>query len=262
MAIEFNPGAAIPSANNITQTLVDAVNTTNSIFNVTIDPNSVTVRAPPTTTAPPTTVTTTASTTTAAPTTTVTTTASTTTAAPTTTVTTTASTTTAAPTTTVTTTASTTTAAPTTTVTTTASTTTAAPTTALPVTFRSVQDTFTNDLLDPSSTAFINRASMIKRQLEPPLSMAFSSFRALNVVSFSNGSIITNALLSFVNTSVPDNTQIANTLIQAASDITGFDIEISSISVNGISSSGVSHKISLVTASCLVLLSWLLSSQQ
>ncbi|GAA6216280.1 cell wall protein DAN4-like isoform X1 [Lates japonicus] len=66
--------------------------------------------------------------------------------------------------------------------------------------------------------------------------------------------------LGFISTLAPNNTQIASVLINA--NVTGFDIEGSSIIVNDTSSSGVSHKISLFTASCLVLLSWLLSSQQ
>ncbi|XP_070786326.1 transcription initiation factor TFIID subunit 12-like [Enoplosus armatus] len=165
-----------------------------------------------------------------------------------------------------------TTVAPTTVAPATAKPTTAKPTTAAAttvalitrsVTFRSLQSTFTSDLLNSSSAAFRNRASMIKTQLEPVYQRAFpSSFKFLKVVSFSNGSVITTMDLSFDSTSVPNNTQIANVLISAASNVTGFDIEGSSVTVNGTTSSGVSHKISLFTASCLVLLSWLLSSQQ
>ncbi|XP_039675558.1 integrator complex subunit 2 homolog [Perca fluviatilis] len=143
------------------------------------------------------------------------------------------------------------------------STTTAAPTTVALTTsslsFRSVKDTFTNDLLNPSSSAFQNRAALIKEQLEPFFQRTYSSsFRSLTVVSFRSGSVINTMDLSFVSTIAPNNTQIGSTLINAASSVSGFDIESSSITVNGISSGGVSHKISLVTASCLVLLSWLL----
>ncbi|GLD53726.1 cell wall protein DAN4-like isoform X1 [Lates japonicus] len=102
---------------------------------------------------------------------------------------------------------------------------------------------------------------MIKGQLEPLYQTEFpSSYRSLNVVAFSGGSVITTMDLDFISTLAPNNTQIASVLINA--NVTGFDIEGSSITVDGISSSGVSHKISLFTASCLVLLSWLLSSQQ
>ncbi|XP_078020531.1 uncharacterized protein LOC144459774 [Epinephelus lanceolatus] len=131
------------------------------------------------------------------------------------------------------------------------------------VTFRSVQGTFTSDLLNPSSAAYMNRAAMIVNQLTPIFQREFgTSFKSLKVVSFSNGSIFNTLDSVFESTSAPSDTQIARVLISAASIVTGFDIETSSITVNGISSSGVSHKISLVVACCLVLLSWLLSSQQ
>ncbi|KAM7366238.1 hypothetical protein PAMP_015692 [Pampus punctatissimus] len=118
------------------------------------------------------------------------------------------------------------------------------------------------DSITVESAAFRQRASMIKGQLEPLYKRTFpSSFRSLNMVSFRNGSVINNMDLRFTGI-FPNNTQIANVLINAASDVTGFDIETSSISVDGAFSSGVRHKISIVTASCLAVLSWLLSSQQ
>ncbi|KAK2814595.1 hypothetical protein Q5P01_000111 [Channa striata] len=160
------------------------------------------------------------------------------------------------------------TAAPTTTVTTTAATsatvapTTAAITTTL-VTFRSRLDKFTNDLNDPSSEPFIKRSANITTQLQPRYQNAFpSSFKDLNVVGYRNGSIYNDLKLAFVGTSVPNNTQIAHVLMNAAPYVTGFDIEAISILVNGIPSSGVTYKISVMTAFFLVLLSWLLSNQQ
>ncbi|AWO97632.1 putative claudin domain-containing protein 1-like, partial [Scophthalmus maximus] len=66
-----------------------------------------------------------------------------------------------------------------------------------------------------------------------------------------SGSIYNNVRLIFQGPSVPSRTEIANVLLNAASSVTNFDIEGSSITVDGISSSGVSQKISLVTASCL-----------
>ncbi|GLD72698.1 gamete and mating-type specific protein A-like isoform X1 [Lates japonicus] len=76
---------------------------------------------------------------------------------------------------------------------------------------------------------------MIKGQLEPLYRIEFpSSFRSLNVVEFSNGSIFNKMDLSFISTSVPNNTQIVSVLINAASNVTGFDIEGSSITVDGI----------------------------
>ncbi|XP_078020351.1 uncharacterized protein LOC117246397 [Epinephelus lanceolatus] len=232
-------------------TLQTAVSDPTNSFNVSINPSSVTLVAGPVATP----------TTTAAPTSAAPTSAAPTTAAPTTAAATTAAPTTAAP----------TTAAPTTAAATTAAPTTAAPTTAAPttvalvtkrLTFRSVQGTFTNDLLNPSSAAYMNRAAMIVNQLTPIFRREFGTgFKSLKVVSFSNGSIINTVDSVFESTSAPNDTQIASALT-SASAVTTFDIETSSITVNGISSSGVSHKISLVTACCLVLLSWLLSSQQ
>ncbi|XP_071315248.1 mucin-1-like [Trachinotus anak] len=238
LGIVFNRATEdLPQNSVVAQTLVEAVNTTTNVFNVTINPSTIQVLASPVSNAATTVAPTTANPTTVAPTS--------------------SNPTTAAP----------TTLNPTTAASTTVATTTVAPTTiALTtrrVTFRSLLNTFTSDLLDTSSAAFRNRASMIKRQLEPLYQREFPfSFNSLDVVEFRNGSIINDMILSFRSTSVPNNTQIASVLISAASTVTGFDIEGSSITVDGITSSGVSHEISLVTASCLVLLSWLLSSQQ
>ncbi|XP_028285575.1 Y' element ATP-dependent helicase YPR204W-like, partial [Parambassis ranga] len=147
--------------------------------------------------------------------------------------------------------------------TTTTATTTTEVVTSRRMSFRSATETFTNDLLNSSSTSFINRASLLKKTLEPFYRNSFSTFRSLNVVSFSSGSIINNMDLNFASSSVPNNTAIGNVLISAASNITAFNIDPTSVSVNGTQvSGGVSHKISLITASCLVLLSWLLTSQQ
>lgn len=49
-----------------------------------------------------------------------------------------------------------------------------------------------------------------------------------------NGSVINDLTLSFDGTSVPHHTQMAKVLIQASSTVSGFDIEGSSISVEGI----------------------------
>ncbi|XP_022616511.1 salivary glue protein Sgs-3-like [Seriola dumerili] len=245
MGVVFNrttPTADLPQNTVVVQTLVEAVNASTNMFNLTINPNTVEVLTSPVVNA-----TTTANSTTAAP----------TTSNPSTVAPTTSNPSTAAP----------TTSNPSTDAPTTSNPSTAAPTTAAlttrRVTFRSLLNTFTSDLLDTSSAAFTNRASMIKGQLEPLYQREFpSSFNSLDVVAFRNGSIINEVILRFRSTSVPNNTQIASVLISAASTVTGFDIEGSSITVDGISSSGVSHKISLITASCLVLFSWLLSSQQ
>ncbi|XP_036002814.1 integumentary mucin C.1 [Fundulus heteroclitus] len=131
------------------------------------------------------------------------------------------------------------------------------------LTFRSAGETFTIDLLNPSSAAFRNRASLLQSNLEPRYKQAFPTLRAFMVTSFSNGSIINNIILQFPSASAPNSTQIAEVLINAASSITAFNIDTGSVFVDGASmSSGVSHKISLITAFSMVLLSWLLSSQQ
>ncbi|XP_054864015.1 uncharacterized protein LOC118470365 [Amphiprion ocellaris] len=129
--------------------------------------------------------------------------------------------------------------------------------------FRSVGETFTTDLLNSSSEAFTRRASLLTSTLTPFYQAEFPSFRSCIVDSFSNGSIINNATLRFASMSVPNNTAIRNVLISAASNVTAFNIDTSSIFVENTEvSGGVSHKMSLATASCLVLLSWLLSCQQ
>ncbi|XP_061565622.1 uncharacterized protein LOC133420071 [Cololabis saira] len=131
------------------------------------------------------------------------------------------------------------------------------------VTFKSLGETFTTDLLDASSTAFKSRAAFIKSTLEPYFEGAFSSFRSLTMISFSNGSIISNMDFRFASASVPDNIQIGNVLIRAAPNITNFNIETRSVTVEGLQwNSGVAHKISLITAVSMVLFSWLMSSQQ
>ncbi|XP_078147749.1 uncharacterized protein LOC144543527 [Centroberyx gerrardi] len=195
------------------------------------------------------------------------TTAAATTAAATTAAATTATATTAATTTAAATTAAATTAAATTPAATTAAATTTTATTTVALTSRRVSfssaETFTSDLLDSSSSAFGTRATLIRTELEPLYRTAFSSFNSLTVVSFRNGSIVNNMDVTFAASSVPNATQIGNILINAASSITAFNIDPNSVSVDGTQvSSGVSHKISLLTASFLVALSWLLSNQQ
>ncbi|XP_041636068.1 uncharacterized threonine-rich GPI-anchored glycoprotein PJ4664.02-like [Cheilinus undulatus] len=162
----------------------------------------------------------------------------------------------------------TTTVAPTTVAPTTAAPTTVAPTTTAVVnrnvTFRSVQSTFTNDLLNSSSTAFQNRTALIKGQIDPLLQSAFpSSFQSSTVVAFRNGSVINEMSIAFTSANAPNASEVGQVFINASSTVTGFDIEQSSVTVDGttITSSGVRTKISLITAFCLVLMSGLLSSQ-
>ncbi|TNN67852.1 hypothetical protein EYF80_021821 [Liparis tanakae] len=233
-----NSTQEIPQAANVSQTLVTAVS--NSTFNVTVVASSITVLE--TTTLNATTTSPVIATTTAAKVTT-----------PAAKVTTTAAS------------AVTTAAKVTTTV---VKVTTPAPTTVAEtvitrlLTFRSQDETFTSDLLDPSSAAFQSRATLIETRLRPSFSRAFSSFRSINVISFREGSIIQTSALTF-SSSAPNSTQIQTALVEAAATITDFNVDTTSIFVDGTQvSSGVSHKISLFTASFLVLMSWILSSQQ
>lgn len=131
------------------------------------------------------------------------------------------------------------------------------------VMFRSLRETFTTDLLDSSSSGFKNRATLIKTQLEPFYQTAFISFHHLTVTRFSNGSIINSMDVAFSSSSVPTTTAIGTVLIKAASNITAFNIDITSLTVNGtIVNSAVSiNKTNLFTASCLVLLSLFMSRQ-
>ncbi|XP_068164346.1 uncharacterized protein [Antennarius striatus] len=138
-------------------------------------------------------------------------------------------------------------------------------TTGIPLSFTSVGETFTTDLMDLTTPASMARAILITTTLEPFYNESFpSSFQSMNVTGFRNGSIINDLLMQFSAGNVPNITDIANVLVNASSNITAFNISVSSITVNGTAisvSSGVSHNISLITASFFVLLSWLLSSQ-
>ncbi|XP_064878063.1 integumentary mucin C.1-like isoform X1 [Oncorhynchus nerka] len=131
------------------------------------------------------------------------------------------------------------------------------------VVFRSSGETFTSDLSNPSSQAFQTRALLIKTQLEPFYRSAFTSFNSLTVTEFSSGSIINTMNLAFRSSSVPNSMEISTVLINAAPKITAFNIDPTSVSVNGtaVTSSGISSKTSLCTAFFLVVLSLLLSSQ-
>ncbi|XP_061664376.1 mucin-2-like [Syngnathoides biaculeatus] len=124
--------------------------------------------------------------------------------------------------------------------------------------FTSVGETFTSDLLNQSSPAFIVRALIIRLTLEPLYTATFSSFKDLTVTSFRNGSIINLLDLRFITGSVPSSNAIASVLINAAANITTFNVDTSSIFVDGtLVSSSASQKTSLIATSGMVLLSWL-----
>ncbi|XP_042073191.1 integumentary mucin C.1, partial [Haplochromis burtoni] len=69
--------------------------------------------------------------------------------------------------------------------------------------------------------------------IEPAYKNSFpSSFVSLAVVSFRQGSVINTIELKFVNSSAPNYTEIRSVLISTASNVTGFDIERASITLN------------------------------
>ncbi|CAI5668786.1 unnamed protein product [Oreochromis niloticus] len=79
----------------------------------------------------------------------------------------------------------------------------------------------------------ILRKSALCLQIEPAYKNTFpSSFVSLAVVSFRQGSVINTIALQFVNSSVPNDTEIKSVLISQASNVTGFDIERASITVS------------------------------
>ncbi|XP_047241157.1 cell wall integrity and stress response component 4-like [Girardinichthys multiradiatus] len=252
VGVEFNqstPAENIPKAEAVQEALVQAVSNPNITLNISFEVGSIQIIRTPETTVAPTLNTTLSQNLTAA-------TINPESSAGSTATTTTATTITSTNTTTTTTTTATTTTTTTTTITT------AEQTVTRRLRFRSAGETFTTDLLTPSSSAFTNRAELLKSTLVPLYKRAFSSFRDLTVISFSNGSIINNMDLRFASASVPTGSKIAEVLVNAASQITSFNIDTTNIFVDGTQvSSGVNHKISLITAFCMVLLSWLLSSQ-
>ncbi|XP_027894676.1 integumentary mucin C.1-like [Xiphophorus couchianus] len=268
VGVEFNkstPAETIPKAEDVQATLKEAVNNPNSTLNVTFDVNSIQIISVPATSAPivlQNTTTTTNETAANITTGVATTTPGTSTASN---ATTTTNGTAANITTGVATTkpgTSTASNATTTAVTTITTKTTTVVQTVRQLTFRSPGETFTTDLLDSTSTAFKNRASLLKSTLEPFYKQSFSSFSDLTVKSFRSGSIINEMELRFVSASAPTGSEIAQVLVKVASNITAFTVDAASIFVDGTQvSSGVSHKISLIMAFCMVLLSRMLSSQ-
>ncbi|XP_077444855.1 uncharacterized protein LOC144065711 [Stigmatopora argus] len=129
------------------------------------------------------------------------------------------------------------------------------------VSFRSLQSTFSNQLFNQSSSAFLFRSTLIRSQLQPLFQMEFPSiFRVLVVIGFRPGSVINDMDLSFVNVA-PNHTAITAVLIEAVPLVSGFDIEQSSITVEGIVSRGVTYNTGLLCTFSMVAFSWMLSSQ-
>ncbi|XP_061096327.1 G8 domain-containing protein DDB_G0286311-like [Conger conger] len=121
------------------------------------------------------------------------------------------------------------------------------------------RETFVADLLNQNSEAFQARSKLTKEQIEPVFRRAFRSFNVLIIQRFREGSIVTTGDL-FFNESLPSNAQIVSTLTNAImnSEIS-FDIDPNSITVTSAMSNGVSHVTSMLTASCLAMVSVLLS---
>ncbi|XP_015254544.1 PREDICTED: mucin-2-like [Cyprinodon variegatus] len=98
------------------------------------------------------------------------------------------------------------------------------------VSFISVKNPLGRDMLNSSSTA--NESSLIKRQLRPIFQRRFSSsFISLEVVSMRENPTIHTVNLQFRSSSVPDDDEIQDALINATSVFVDFKIETKSISV-------------------------------
>ncbi|KAG5830154.1 hypothetical protein ANANG_G00316380 [Anguilla anguilla] len=123
------------------------------------------------------------------------------------------------------------------------------------------RETFVPDLLNQNSKAFQARSKLTKEQIEPIFRRAFSSFIQLNIRSFREGSIVTNADMTFKSSeSLPSNDQILSTLRNAIlNSQISFDIDPDSIKLTSAISSGVSDMTSVLTASSLAMVSLLLS---
>ncbi|KAI4892328.1 hypothetical protein NFI96_019723, partial [Prochilodus magdalenae] len=132
--------------------------------------------------------------------------------------------------------------------------------------------TFVTALSNSSTTLFTNRSLMIKSGLEPFFTADYpGAFSSLTLSNFSDGGLsstgvnmIQNSMdLTFGATAtVPNSTQIGQTIIRAAKNNTlPFQIFTSKIIVNGtvISSSEVSSKISMLTATFMVAISLLVT---
>ncbi|XP_049328477.1 uncharacterized protein LOC111197087 isoform X27 [Astyanax mexicanus] len=138
----------------------------------------------------------------------------------------------------------------------------------IPVIFQT-NGTFVSALSDSTSTLFGNRSLAIKQELEPFFTVDYpAAFSQLVMTNFSNGglslTLIQNHMDLYFGASatLPNSTQIANTLVRAAKNNTlPFMIFTSQITVNGtvISSGEISSKISLFTAAFMVTLSLLLT---
>lgn len=128
------------------------------------------------------------------------------------------------------------------------------------MTFRSTGVPFSSALLNRTSPEYQARASLVITELTPFFTDTFDEFRGLAVISFSQGSILNQLAGIFASNGVPNATELLNFFLGLSSNNTSLNIDPNFLLVNGTQvSSGVSYKISLITISFPVLLSWLLS---
>ncbi|KAF4111714.1 hypothetical protein G5714_008745 [Onychostoma macrolepis] len=80
------------------------------------------------------------------------------------------------------------------------------------VSFSSSED-FVPDLSNPASQAYTNRKDKVKNTLEPLFKNAFPSFKALAVIQFRPGSIITE--MNVIFGSLPSDASITSTILEA-----------------------------------------------
>ncbi|KAL2077376.1 hypothetical protein ACEWY4_026880 [Coilia grayii] len=129
-------------------------------------------------------------------------------------------------------------------------------------------ETFVLSLLTINSTSFRDRASFIKKELEPFFQEDYSpDFICLTPKSFSVGTVYPNSILHLsdlcftYNATLPSATAIYNTMLRAArSGKLSLDIiSVNGTSVSASSSGDISSKISLFTTCSLTLLSLLVT---
>ncbi|KAL7841254.1 hypothetical protein SRHO_G00249450 [Serrasalmus rhombeus] len=80
-------------------------------------------------------------------------------------------------------------------------------------------ETFSSDLLNSSSAAFVQRSERVKSQLEPVFKATFTTFFKLTVISFKEGSIITLMNLEFSAGSAPSDTAVVTTVLTAKTSL-------------------------------------------
>ncbi|MEQ2163678.1 hypothetical protein GOODEAATRI_032748, partial [Goodea atripinnis] len=102
------------------------------------------------------------------------------------------------------------------------------------VSFTSAKEPFTSDFLNSSSVDFANQSLLIKEQLKPFFEKRFSyAFSSLEVATIRKSLVIYIINLKFESTSVPDDSEIQDVLIEASSSVVDFSIDTESINIQG-----------------------------